>query len=88
MPLADGSLRHPLLGCAKLEDYARQAAFLGASVGRYANRIGNGRFPLDGQLVNVTPSTTRATSSTAARKGLISAAGALSAPTSRKCCSP
>ncbi len=38
------------------EDYTRQAAFLGASVGRYANRIGNSRFPLDGQLVNVTPS--------------------------------
>lgn len=87
VPLADGSLRRPLLGCAKLEDYARQAAFLGASVGRYANRIGNSRFPLDGQLVNVTPSTTRATSSTAAPKGLISAAGALSAPTSRKCSS-
>ncbi len=31
VPLADGSLRRPLLGCAKLEDYARQAAFLGAS---------------------------------------------------------
>lgn len=56
VPLADGSLRHPLLGCTKLEDYAHQAAFLGASVGRYANRIGNSRFPLDGQLVNVTPS--------------------------------
>ncbi len=56
VPLADGSVRHPLLGCAKLEDYARRAAFLGASVGRYANRIGNSRFPLDGQLVTVTPS--------------------------------
>lgn len=56
VPLADGSLRRPLLGCAKLEDYARQAAFLGASVGRYANRIGHSRFPLDGQVVNVTPS--------------------------------
>ena len=56
VPLADGSVRRPLLGCAKLEDYTRQAAFLGASVGRYANRIGNSRFPLDGQLVNVTPS--------------------------------
>ncbi len=88
VPLADGSLRRPLLGCAKLEDYARQAAFLGASVGRYANRIGHSRFPLDGHVVNVTRQTTRATSSTAARKGLISAAGALSAPTSRKCCSP
>lgn len=46
VPLADGSLRRPLLGCAKLEDYARQAAFLGASVGRYANRIGHSRFRL------------------------------------------
>lgn len=88
VPLADGSVRHPLLRCAKLEDYARQAAFLGASVGRYANRIGNSRFPLDGQLVTVTPSTTRATSFTAARKGLINAAGASSALTSRKRCSP
>ena len=51
VPLADGNLRRPLLGCARLEDYTRQAAFLGASVGRYANRIGNSRFPLDGQLV-------------------------------------
>ncbi len=88
VPLADGSLRRPLLGCAKLEDYARQAAFLGASVGRYANRIGHSRFPLDGRSSTSRRQTTRATSSTAARKGLISAAGALSAPTSRKCCSP
>lgn len=28
VPLADGSLRRPLLGCAKLEDYARQPHFL------------------------------------------------------------
>lgn len=88
VPLADGSLRRPLLGCAKLEDYARRAAFLGASVGRYANRIGHSRFPLDGGSSTSRRQTTRATSSTAARKGLISAAGALSAPTSRKCCSP
>ncbi len=88
VPLADGSLRRPLLGCAKLEDYARQAAFLGASVGRYANRIGHSRFPLDGRSSTSRRQTTRATSSTAARKDLISAAGALSAPTSRKCCSP
>ena len=56
VPLADGSLRRPLLGCARSSTSRRQ--------------------------------TTRATSSTAARKDLISAAGALSAPTSRKCCSP
>ena len=54
VPLADGSLRRPLLGCAKLEDYARQAAFLGASVGRYANRIAHAHLPYpdgDRQLV-------------------------------------
>ncbi len=28
VPLADGSLRRPLLGCAKLEDYARRPHFL------------------------------------------------------------
>jgi aldose 1-epimerase len=28
--------------------YTRQAAYLGASVGRYANRIANSRFTLDG----------------------------------------
>ncbi len=88
VPLADGSLRRPLLGCAKLEDYARQAAFLGASVGRYANRIGHSRFPLDGQVVNVTPSNDAGHQLHGGRKDLISAAGALSAPTSRKCCSP
>ena len=88
VPLADGSLRRPLLGCAKLEDYARQAAFLGASVGRYANRIGHSRFRLTARSSTSRRQTTRATSSTAARKDLISAAGALSAPTSRKCCSP
>jgi aldose 1-epimerase len=46
VPLADGSVREALLGCATLEDYTRQAAYLGASVGRYANRIANSRFPL------------------------------------------
>lgn len=56
VPLAGGSLCHPLSGCAKPEDYARQAALLGASIGRCANRIGNNRFPLDSQLINVTPS--------------------------------
>ncbi len=28
VPLAGGSVRRPLLGCATLEDYSRQAAFL------------------------------------------------------------
>jgi aldose 1-epimerase len=55
--LADGSVREALLGCASPQQYTRQAAFLGASVGRYANRIANSRFMLDGHTVNVVPST-------------------------------
>ena len=54
--LADGSVREALLGCANPGDYTRQAAYLGASVGRYANRIANSRFTLDGRTVNLTPS--------------------------------
>jgi len=54
--LADGRVREALLGCATPGDYTHQAAYLGASVGRYANRIANSRFPLDGRIVNLTPS--------------------------------
>ena len=56
IPLQDGSVREALLGCAEPEQYARQSAFLGASIGRYANRIANSRFTLDGATVNVEPS--------------------------------
>lgn len=56
VPLADGEVREALLGCASPQDYTRQAAYLGASVGRYANRIANSRFSLDGQTVNLIPS--------------------------------
>lgn len=41
VPLADGSIRETLLGCATTTDYLQQTAFLGATVGRYANRICN-----------------------------------------------
>lgn len=47
--LADGSWREVLLGCDSEEDYARQSAYLGAIIGRYANRITNARFVVDGQ---------------------------------------
>lgn len=39
VPLNDGSVREALLGCATPEDYLHQSAYLGACVGRYANRI-------------------------------------------------
>lgn len=48
IPLSDGSVREALLGCASPEHYVNQAAYLGASVGRYANRIAKSRFELDG----------------------------------------
>ena len=56
VPLANGEVREALLGCATPENYTRQAAYLGASVGRYANRIANSRFTLDGQTIQLTPS--------------------------------
>lgn len=40
-------LREVLLGC-QLEDYPKQQVYLGATIGRYANRIANGRFVLNG----------------------------------------
>ncbi|WP_299998304.1 galactose-1-epimerase [uncultured Cedecea sp.] len=43
VPMKDGSLRETLLGCPSPTDYPQQNVYLGASVGRYANRIANGR---------------------------------------------
>ncbi|ESE96149.1 galactose-1-epimerase [Salmonella enterica subsp. enterica serovar Virchow str. ATCC 51955] len=44
IPLSDGSVREALLGCASPEHYPEQTSFLGASIGRYANRIANSRY--------------------------------------------
>ncbi len=43
VPMKDGSVREALLGCATPADYLKQTAYLGAAVGRYANRIANAR---------------------------------------------
>ena len=43
VPMQDGSVREALLGCATPSDYLHQTAYLGATVGRYANRIANAR---------------------------------------------
>ncbi|MGU9865877.1 galactose-1-epimerase [Kluyvera ascorbata] len=56
IPMKDGSVREALLGCASPEQYTEQTAFLGASIGRYANRIANSRYTLDGQTVELAPS--------------------------------
>ncbi|HCH38827.1 MAG TPA: galactose-1-epimerase, partial [Enterobacter sp.] len=55
-PMTDGSVRETLLGCASPEQYVEQTAFLGASVGRYANRIAKSRFELDGVRYDLLPS--------------------------------
>lgn len=55
VPMADGSVRETLLGCDTLADYLAQDAFLGASVGRYANRIANSQYHYAGQTVKLVP---------------------------------
>lgn len=44
----DGVRRNVVLGHPGPEDYLQSTAYLGATVGRYANRIAAGRFTLDG----------------------------------------
>lgn len=47
--------REVLLGCSRLADYFTQTAYLGATVGRYANRIGHAQFVRDGKVVHLAP---------------------------------
>lgn len=56
IPLSDGSVREALLGCTSPEQYPNQSAFLGASIGRYANRIANSRYTFAGETVELLPS--------------------------------
>ncbi len=46
----DGTMRELVLGFRDFADYPAKSPFFGATVGRYANRIGNGRFELDGRV--------------------------------------
>lgn len=48
VPMGDGSVREALLGCATPSDYLQQSAYLGATVGRYANRIAGAQIQHDG----------------------------------------
>ncbi len=45
--LPDGSWRNIVLGARDVEDYLGPNRYLGASIGRFANRIAGGRFRLD-----------------------------------------
>ena len=49
VPDRNGQVADVVLGRDDLEGYVALRRFLGATVGRYANRIANGRFELDGK---------------------------------------
>ncbi|RMF25240.1 MAG: galactose-1-epimerase, partial [Deltaproteobacteria bacterium] len=46
----DGGMRELALGFRDFADYPVKSPYFGATVGRYANRIANGRFALDGRV--------------------------------------
>ncbi|MCL5021543.1 MAG: galactose mutarotase [Bacteroidetes bacterium] len=55
VPDRNGNVADVLLGHEKLSSYIGGRFFLGATVGRYANRIAGARFVLDGRECRVTP---------------------------------
>ncbi|MFM2589019.1 galactose-1-epimerase [Vibrio sp. TBV020] len=48
LPLACGEHREVVLGVGSMTDFECQQSYMGVTVGRYANRIANGRFHIDG----------------------------------------
>ncbi len=53
VPDRQGGLADIVLGHETLEDWQTQGGYLGATCGRYSNRIAGGRFVLDGQPLQV-----------------------------------
>ncbi len=51
VPMKDGSVREALLGCDNPADYLRQRAYLGATIGRYANRIAEAKLKRTGRML-------------------------------------
>ncbi|MBW3499465.1 MULTISPECIES: aldose epimerase family protein [unclassified Janthinobacterium] len=49
VPDRDGSFADVVLGFDRIEPYLHNSAFLGAVIGRFGNRIAEGRFSLDGK---------------------------------------
>ena len=47
-----GQLANVVLGFSGLEDYEAQKSYIGALIGRYGNRIAEGKFTLDGQRIH------------------------------------
>lgn len=55
VPDAEGVLADVALFCETLEDYVSQKAYVGATIGRYANRIAGSGFELDGEYIALEP---------------------------------
>ena len=53
VPDAEGGCDDVVLGYDDLEDYLDNRKFFGATIGRYANRIANARFVLEGEVVQL-----------------------------------
>ncbi|MBL4929003.1 aldose epimerase family protein [Fuscibacter oryzae] len=54
VPDSTGQLADIIVGHDRLEDWAACTTFAGATCGRYSNRIGQGRFVLDGRVIDLT----------------------------------
>jgi aldose 1-epimerase len=54
VPDKDGEFANVTANCETLAAYETRSACFGAVVGRFANRIANAKFPLDGKVVSVT----------------------------------
>jgi aldose 1-epimerase len=50
VPDRNGTLGNVVLGFGTIEEYVEKSPYFGSIVGRYANRIANGEFELDGQV--------------------------------------
>jgi hypothetical protein len=74
VPDRNGKLDDVVLGYDTLAPYVRNPSYFGAIVGRYANRIANGRFTLEGKTIRW-PRTTDQTTCTAARRDSTSSSG-------------
>src|SRR5215213_7696400 len=55
VPSDHGDAVNVVLGFDRLESYVNDSPYFGAVVGRYANRIGNAQFEIDGREYRVTP---------------------------------
>lgn len=54
VPAKDGQLTDVVVGMASVNDFAKSTeAYFGATIGRYGNRIANGKFTLDGKQYNL-----------------------------------